>query len=313
VLVLDATAVRRVLTPALARAAAEAAFLALRDDTTQQPLRTQVAAPQGTMLVKPAASALSAGVKVVSIARAAVPPIQGFVALLDPATGELSALLDGAAVTELRTAAASALATGLLARADARRLGILGGGVQARAHLRAMHALRAFDDVLVWSRSGAESLLRWADENGLPARAASDAGQVVRESEVVCTVTSSPTPVLRGEWLQPGTHVNAVGAFRPDERELDSSAVRGARVVVDSHESAAREAGAVLLARAEGVEVEVVGELVDVLLGALPGRTSDEQVTVFSSTGLAVQDLTAAQAAVTAARTAGEGVEVPFP
>jgi alanine dehydrogenase len=316
-LVLDASDVRRHLTPQVAYAAVEAAFRALRGDTTQQPVRTQLATSEGVTLVKPAVVDGCTGVKVASLSRGngtrGLDLIQGFVVLLDPATGVLDALLDGAAVTELRTAATSALATTLLARPDAALLGILGAGVQARSHLQAMHASRRLEQALVWAPSGLDELLRWAGDRGLPLQAATDAEQVVRESDILCTVTTSPVPVLQGDWLAPGTHLNAVGAFRPHERELDTVTMQRARVVVDMQEAAAEEAGAVLLARAEGAEVNVVADLAEVLSGRASGRTCVDEITVFSSTGLAVQDVMAARAAVTAARAAGAGVQVAFP
>lgn len=316
-LVLDAADVRRYLTPRVAFAAVEAAFRALREDTTQQPIRTQVATAEGVTLVKPAVVDDCTGVKVVSVfpgnAARGVNLIQGFVVLLDPVTGALDALLDGAAVTELRTAATSALATTLLARPDAASLGVLGAGVQARSHLQAMHASRRLEKALVWAPVGLDELLHWAADHGVPVQAARNAEQVVRESDILCTVTTSPVPVLQGDWLAPGTHVNGVGAYRPHERELDTLTVQRARVVVDMHEAAAEEAGAILLARAEGAEVNVVAELAEVLTGRSTGRTSADEITVFSSTGLAVQDVSTARAAVTAARAAGAGVQVAFP
>lgn len=315
-LVLDAAAVRRHLTPEVAYAAAEAAFRALRREETQQPVRTQVASPGAVTLVKPAVVGGCTGVKVVSVVDGnparGLDLIQGFVVLLDPVTGALDALLDGAAVTELRTAATSALATTLMARPEASRLGLLGAGVQARSHLQALHAERRLEQVIAWAPTGLEELVAWARDNGLQLEAARGAEQVVRLSDILCTVTTSPRPVLCGDWIAPGTHVNAVGAFRPHERELDSLTVQRARVVVDMHEAAAGEAGAILLARAEGLEVEVVGELGDVLEGRVPGRRSADEITVFSSTGLAVQDVTAARAAVSAARAADDGVQVAF-
>lgn len=316
-LVLDAADVRRYLTPEVAYAAVESAFRSLRDDETQQPVRTHLPQREGVTLVKPAVVQGTTGLKVASAfpgnpARG-LPLISGFVVLLDPETGELDALMDGAAVTELRTAATSALATDLLARPDACRLGVLGAGVQARSHLAALHASRSLEQALAWAPSGLAELVDWAAEQGIPLCAARDAEQVVRESDVVCTVTTSPVPVLQGAWLAPGTHVNAVGAFRPRERELDTATVQRARVVVDMHESAAEEAGAILIARDEGAVVDVVAELSEVLAGTAKARTSDEDITVFCSTGLAVQDVAAARAAVAAARAAGAGVQVAFP
>jgi len=318
VLVLDGRAVRALLTPKLARTAVEGAFRALREEATVQPVRTQVTPPGGVTLLKPAAVDGAFGLKVASLfagnAARGIAVVQGFVALLDD-TGVLDAVLDAAAVTEIRTAAASAVATDALARRDASRLGILGSGVQARGHLLALREVRSFDQVLVWSPSGAPGLVSWAAEQGIAITVAPDAEAVVRGSDVVCTATSSASPVLLGEWLAHGTHVNAVGAFRPRERELDGPAVARATVVVDMRESAAAEAGAILLAQQEGLigPEHVVAELTDVLVGRHPGRTSEDEITLFSSTGLAVQDVAAASATVAAARTAGAGVEVPFP
>jgi alanine dehydrogenase len=321
VLVLDAAAVRAHLTPKVARVAVEAAFRELRDPATHQPVRTAVDAPAvpGLTLLKPAAVTGAYGIKVASLfpdnAARGLDLVQGFVALLDPETGVLEALLDGAAVTELRTAAASAVATDVLARQDASRLGLIGSGVQARSHLLALREVRRLEQVLVWSPVGAPELAAWATSHDVEVMVAASAEEVVRRSDVVCTVTTSPSPVLLGAWLQPGTHVNAVGAFRPRERELDGAAVARATVVVDMRESAAAEAGALLLAQEEGLigADHVAAELTDVLCGRHPGRTAHEETTVFSSTGLAVQDVAAARAAVEAARAAGAGVEVAFP
>lgn len=320
-LVLDARAVRAHLTPTVARAAVEAAFRELREPTAHQPVRTAVDAPSvpGLTLLKPAAVSGAYGMKVASLfpgnAARGLDLVQGFVALLDAETGVLEAVLDGASVTELRTAATSALATDLLARKDASRLGLVGSGVQARSHLLALREVRPLEQVLVWSPEGAPEMAAWARSHEVEVSVAGSAEEVVRGSDVVCTVTTSPTPVLLGAWLEPGTHVNAVGAFRPRERELDGAAIARATVVVDMRESAAAEAGALLLAEEEGLikADHVAAELTDVLLGRHPGRISDEEITVFSSTGLAVQDVAAARAVVEAARAVGAGAEVAFP
>jgi ornithine cyclodeaminase/alanine dehydrogenase-like protein (mu-crystallin family) len=320
VLVLDGQAVRAHLTPSLARSSVEAAMRSLRDATSHQPARVLVDAPgvPGVSLIKPAAAAGGYGMKVASLfpgnVERGVPVIQGFVVLLDPETGAVDALLEAASVTELRTAATSAVATDVLARRGPAHLGLLGSGVQARSHLLALREVRDVEQVRVWSRNGTDAFVAWAKEQGIDVVGAATAEEVVRDSDLVCACTSSPSPVLEGDWLVPGTHVNAVGAFRPTERELDGRAIARATVVVDMLESAALEAGAVLLAQQEGLidADHLAGELTDVLQGRHPGRTSDDEITVFASTGLAVQDVAAARAVVAAAREAGAGVEVPL-
>jgi ornithine cyclodeaminase len=213
---------------------------------------------------------------------------QGFVALFDGDTGEPRALVNAGAVTAVRTAAVSAVATRLLARDDARTLAILGTGTQARSHLEAMRSVRAIDRVLVWSASG-RSL-----EGAESVAAAEDA---VRDADVVCTVTSSAEPVVRREWLKEGVHVNAVGSSIPTARELDSATMAAAALFVDRRESTLNEAGDFLFPQREGAigPGHIRAELGEVLLGAAPGRRSPDEITVFKSLGLAVEDLAAAE------------------
>src|SRR5262249_36444331 len=191
--------------------------------------------------------------------------------------------LDGRLVTEVRTAAVSAVATRHLARPDAWVLAILGAGVQARSHLRALRLVRDFREGRVWSPRRASA---FAEEFGV--HAAATAEEAVRGADVVVTATTSRTPVLAGEWLAPGAHVNAVGAPRPDWRELDDEVMRQARVYVDSYDAARKESGDVI---AGG---QVVGELGEVVAGTKPGRTSPDAVTLFKSLGLAVEDVATA-------------------
>ena len=224
----------------------------------------------------------------------------GSVLLFDGEMGKPLAILDAAAVTAVRTAAVSALATRLLAREEASRLALLGSGIQARAHLAALLEVRPLRQVRVWSRH-AEKAHRFAAEEsvryGLSVEAAATAREAVKDADVVCTVTSSNEPVLAGSWLAPGAHVNAVGACTPTAREIDTEAVRRARVFVDRRESALSEAGDLLIPIQEGAvgEDHIVGELGDLLLGRLPGRRSAEEITLFESLGLAVEDLAAAR------------------
>jgi ornithine cyclodeaminase/alanine dehydrogenase-like protein (mu-crystallin family) len=210
-------------------------------------------------------------------------------------------------VTAIRTAAVSGLATRLLAREDARELALLGAGVQAASHLEAMRIVRPIERVRVWSRTP-ERAQRFAREHGVEAVATAE--EAVRGADVVVTATAAREPVLRREWLAPGAHVNSVGYVGAAGRELDTATVAEAALYVDRRESAFAESGNVLLA---GVPPEhVVGELGELVLGRVPGRRSPEQLTLFESLGLAVEDVAAARLAVERARAEGAGTLVPF-
>jgi ornithine cyclodeaminase len=240
---------------------------------------------------------------------------QGTVTLYDGETGMPTAILDASAITEIRTAAVSAVATGLLSREDSRVLAILGAGVQARAHLEALRLVRPFESVRVFSRTEAHAraLVDGARERGVDAVVASSASDAVRGADVIVTATSSRDPVLAREWLADGAHVNAVGASSPSARELDVDTVAASALFADSRESLSNEAGEFILAVKQGAIGgidHVRGELGEVLIGSAPGRQSDTEVTVFRSLGLAVEDLAAAEHAVAAARRLGLGTEV---
>jgi ornithine cyclodeaminase/alanine dehydrogenase-like protein (mu-crystallin family) len=236
---------------------------------------------------------------------------QGTVTLFDGETGETRAIMNASAITAIRTAAVSAVATRLLAREDARELGILGAGVQARSHLESLRLVRDFDRVRIYSPT-AEHAQAVAAEAG--AEAVGSAEEAVRGADVVVTATSSVGPVLRREWLKEGAHVNVVGGRPPEMREVDVATVADSAFYVDRRESAENEAfdyRDALEADAIGPD-HIRGELGEVLIGAAPGRTSTEQLTVFRSLGLAVEDLAAAEYVVRRAHEAGVGVEVPF-
>lgn len=224
----------------------------------------------------------------------------GVVLLFEGELGRLLAIIDASSVTAIRTAAVSGVATRLLARPDAGDLAILGAGVQAMTHLDAMRAVRPLRRVRVWSRSAERARAfagRAARRTGLTVESVPTAEACVSGADLVCTVTASREPVLQGVWLAAGVHVNAVGAALPTARELDNAAVRDARLYVDRRESALAEAGDVLLPMAEGAigPEHVVGELGELLLGAVPGRESPEDRTLFKSLGLAIEDLAAAR------------------
>ena len=225
---------------------------------------------------------------------------QGQVILADGETGELRALLDASAVTAIRTAAVSALATRLLAREQARVLAIVGTGVQARKHLASMPLVRRIQRVFVAGRTRDHSQ-RFVEEmsrtTSLELNAADSVEAAVRAADIVVTATDSPTPVIKREWLRPGTHVNAVGASRPTTWEIDPRIYQDAIAFCDRRESLQAEAGDYLQAAAHGfiASVDAVGQLGEVVAGERPGRTSADQITLFRSLGLAIEDLAAAE------------------
>ncbi|WP_273842720.1 ornithine cyclodeaminase family protein [Rubrobacter calidifluminis] len=241
---------------------------------------------RGFLGVMPAYTGSALGAKLVSLYphNEGVPTHHAEILLFRPETGEPLVSMDGRLITEVRTAAVSAVATEYLARRDAAVLAILGAGAQARSHLEALGLVRDFREVRVWSPRRARA---FAEEHGAIATASAE--EAVRGADVVVTATTSPDPVLFGEWLSPGAHVNAVGAPRPEWRELDDGVLRRAILYVDSREAAMKEAGDV---RAAG---EIFAEIGEVVAGVKPGRRSEEEITLFKSVGLAVEDLATAE------------------
>jgi alanine dehydrogenase len=268
--------------------AMERALSDFSSGTVVQPVRTMlpVAEHGGFLGLMPAYTGSALGTKLVAFYphNTEVPTHHATILLFKPETGEPLATMDGRLITEVRTAAVSAVATEHLARSDASVLAIIGSGVQARSHLEALRLVREFRDVRVWSPRRA---VAFAEEHGV--RAAASVEEAVRGADVVVTATTSPTPVLLGEWLSPGTHINAVGAPRPDWRELDDEVLRRAKVYVDSREAAMKESGDVIAAG------EVFAEIGEVAAGTKPGRQSEEEVTLFKSLGLAVEDVATAE------------------
>lgn len=212
-----------------------------------------------------------------------VPTHHAMIQLFRPATGEPLVTMDGRLITEMRTAAVSAVATDLLARKEVSVLAILGSGVQARSHLEALRLVRHFREVRVWSPRHAESFAR---EYNL--KAAASAQEAVRGADVVVVATSATKPVLCGEWLSEGTHINAIGATRPNWRELDDELLERARIYVESREPAMKESGDVIAAG------EIFGELGEVIEGTKAGRECPEQITLYKSVGVAIEDVVAA-------------------
>lgn len=280
---------------------------ALAEGQVILPLRTVIPLPQGRGAFASMPAVLeqpdTLGIKVISVYPGnhgtEYDSHQGAVLLFEPAHGSLVAVMDASSITAIRTAAVSAVATRALAREGARWLAILGSGVQAATHLEAMIAVRPIQRVAVWSRNSDHAQAfagRCAEQHGVSVEVAESPQAAVHQADIVCTTTSAHVPVLQGEWLQRGVHVNAVGSSTRATRELDTEAVRRSRLYVDRRESALNEAGDFLLAREDGAIADdhIIGELGEVLSGRVEGRRSDQEITLFKSLGLAIEDVAAA-------------------
>jgi ornithine cyclodeaminase/alanine dehydrogenase-like protein (mu-crystallin family) len=326
-LVLSAADVHALLGPAECADAMRAALVALQEGKAQQPLRTVIRPEGAAGLVALMPSYLSEGdgpaaygLKAIWItpgnAAAGLDPHQGVVLLSSGETGEPLAVLNASAVTEIRTAAVSAVATQLLARTDADVLAVIGTAGQARAHVEALSLARPLAEIRVAGRdlAKAERFAANVAAGGVPVRACASVRDAVAGAGIVVTVTSSAEPVLRGEWLEPGMHVNAVGASQPGARELDSAAMGAGVLFADRRESLLAESGDYLLAAADGATTPeaIRAELGEVLTGRAPGRVSADEITIFKSLGLAVEDLAAAACVYQNAAAAGTGNWVDF-
>ena len=285
-MILDEGAVRDLLRmedliPVMASALAD-----LSSGKVVQPMRVMVPiADHGGFLGLMPAYGGALGAKLVTFYpnNQGVPTHHAVIVLFRPETGEPLVTMDGRLITEMRTAAVSAVATKCLARPEASVLGILGAGVQARSHLEALRLVRTFREIRVWSPRNARA---FAKQFGI--RAAASAAEAVRGADVIVVATTSQTPVLLGEWLSAGTHINAVGAPRPTWRELDDAVLRAARIYVESREAATRESGDVIAAG------QVYAEIGEVVTGAKRGRESAGEITLFKSVGVAIEDVATA-------------------
>jgi ornithine cyclodeaminase/alanine dehydrogenase-like protein (mu-crystallin family) len=287
----------------------------------QQPLRTVVRPRDaaGFMGLMPAYSPGGYGLKAICITPGN-PAIgkdahQGGVLLFAADTGEPLALVNASAVTEIRTAAVSAVATDLLARPGAADLAIIGAGVQGQAHAHALAATRPLTGIRLTGRDlgrAREVAAGLATQLRVPVTATGSAPEAVEGADIVVTATSSAQPVLRREWLAAGAHVNAVGACVPQARELDTATMAEAALFADSRESVRNEAGDYLLAVQEGADNSVRAELGELLTGTAPGRADDDEITVFESLGLAAEDLAAATYLYQKATQLGAGTSADF-
>ncbi|WP_026556081.1 ornithine cyclodeaminase family protein [Arthrobacter sp. 35W] len=227
---------------------------------------------------------------------AGLPTQRSTIMLVSQATGETLAILDGMVPTRVRTAAASAVATRLLAREDSTTLGLVGAGALAVAHVEAMLAVLPFTKIVFWSRTPGTGLkFRQAIEHhGVSVVQAASAEEVVRSADVLCTLTPATEAFVRGSWFRPGLHVNAVGSRpRPDHREIDTEGMVRSRIFVDSRPTAAEKSGGIIIPVKEGALSfdDIVAEIGDVAAGFHPGRTADDDITLFNSVGIGLQDL----------------------
>lgn len=322
--IINAAGVRKLLPMSECIDAMEPAMIAATTGAISMPPR--LVAPlideSGTLVLMPGSSIEIAafGAKVINLipdnpARG-LPAIQGFIALFDHASGAPAAIIDGAEVTGIRTAAASGLATRLLARPDAHTCGIFGNGVQAVTHIDAMRAVRPVDEIIVWGRNPDKVQVfarEQAQRTGISVRATADPAEA-GACDLVCTTTTSPEPILAGDWINPGAHVNLVGAHSMTTRECDTDLVVKSAVYVDLMESVRNEGGDIMIPIEEGAidETHIIGELGELLQGKIPGRQDDRQVTLYQSHGINAQDMFAAKLIYTKAQAAGNAPTVEF-
>jgi len=300
--------------------AMEAALIRFSTREVAQPLRTviEVGLQKAFFAVMPAFihEPAALGTKVVSVfpsnTSAGLPTHLATIVLLDSMTGELLSIMDGRFITEARTAAVSAVSVKLLAQPEASRLAIVGSGVQARSHLEAIGLVRDLAEVRVWSPTQ-DHRTTFAREMQVrttaPVTVAASARQAVEGADLVVLATASREPVVSREWIAPGTHICAIGACRPDQREMDGALVSHGRLFVDSRAGALAEAGDIVIPMAEGAfdETHLAGELGEVAAGTVRGRTSRDEVTIFKSLGMAVEDIAAAHLAYLKAAERGLG------
>ena len=323
-LILNASQVRQTLPMPAAVEAMKRAFLAISSGDADMPLRSHLdlAGGSGTTLVMPAhvvsSDTDSLAVKIVSVIgdnpQRGLPRILATVLAIDPQTGETIAVIEGTTVTAIRTAAASAAATDVLARPDSHTLAVIGAGVQAREHIAAIHCVRDIRKTCVSARDRAQCE-RLVEDLSAAHPAIGDiticdtADEAVAQADVVCTVTTSADPVFSPSAIRPGTHINAVGSYQPHTVEIPAGTVKAALVFVDHRPSAMEEAGDLIVPLEAGLidAGHILGEVGDVLAGRITGRRSDSDITLFKSVGCAAEDCLAASEVLARARELGLG------
>lgn len=323
ILVINSKQVRELLPMNECMDAMEGALMALRRGEAINPLRlvTDLPDQHGYLITMPSVVSGAMGVKVISVMPhnhgTEFDSHMGAVLLFEAEHGVPLALIEAGAITAIRTAAVSGAATRLLAQQHAGDLAILGSGVQARTHLEAMAVARQLRRVRVWSRNP-EHAQAFADQEstrvGIQIEPMPSVQAAVTGADLICTTTSSAEPVLMGEWVSPGTHLNVVGASLPTARETDTALMVKARLFVDRRESTMKESGDFLIPKQEGAigDDHIQAELGEVLLGQNPGRRSPDEITLFKSLGLAIEDLASAQVIYAKAQTHNIGARVDF-
>lgn len=308
VLFLSRKDVESVLTMKEAIDAVEKGFREHGLATVNMPLRSviRVDKHKGSVLFMPAyiEGMAALGVKVVSVysdnpSKYNLPTTQGIVLLSDPKSGAVVAIMDGTFLTAMRTGAASGVATKYLAKKDAKTVGLIGTGVQGRTQIagvcevRAIEKVKAYDIIADRCSSFCKEIRKELEVDAVPVNSPELA---VKGSDIVATSSTSKTPVLNGEWLDEGTHVNAIGSHSPDARELDTTAIRRAKVVVDSRDAALKEAGDIMIPISQGLIApgHIYAELGEIITGKKAGRESTDEITIFKSQGLAIQDVSTA-------------------
>jgi ornithine cyclodeaminase len=301
----------------------EAMALVGRNETTQ-PLRSALWLPdkRGLLGLMPGyvASPERLGVKVLTVMPSnftkGLPSHQGMVLLFDTESGAPEAIIDAQTVTAIRTAAATAVATDVLARRDAKTLAFFGYGEQAETHVEALRQVRNFERLLLWGRDAAKAtaFAQHHSSAALPIEAVATAEEAASRADVICTLTAAIDPVLMGRWLKPGTHVNAVGSGTPREAELDIDAVSRARMFADNRDGVLGQCGEFLRAKAAGAvgDAHVLGSIGDVIIGKIDGRRSDTEITLFKSLGMAVEDLVSCEFILAEATRRGVGQAIAW-
>jgi ornithine cyclodeaminase len=324
--VLTGEHVRRAVSMAQAIGAVKGAFAQLSAARADVPLRAQLTVPErdGVMLVMPAylqeSDAMT--VKIVSVfpgnSAVGLPTTPALLIVVDTATGQPAAVLDATYLTALRTGAASGAATDLLARADARNVAIIGAGAQGRTQLQGVCEVRSIAQVHVYDADPARAEQYVAEMTGVGDRIPADIvvadgpADAVADADVICTATTSHTPVFQDQHLKPGVHINGIGAYRPDMQEVPAATVARAKIVVGSRQACLSEAGDLIIPLRQGLisEEDIHAELGEIVLGWRVGRESDREVTFFKSVGNAVQDVAVARIALSTARERGLGLPI---
>ena len=305
---IDRDEVRRRLTYERCIPLVRQALISFSAGETKQHLRTILPLSEGRLFgIMPGALGAHApfGAKLISVfhgnADRGIQSHQGLVILFDPESGAPVCTVHAGEVTAIRTAAASAVATDALARPDARRLAILGSGEQAGTHARAISKVRTLESIAVWGRSAEKSAVfvkALKEELDVPVMAMPSVKKAVAEADMICTVTSSPEPILLCEWVRPGTHINVVGSSHAGPAEIDNELVVRSRFIADSREGVIAQGGEFLRAKAAGLvdDGHIVAEIGDVLSGKIEGRRNAREITIYKSLGHVAQDLAAAWA-----------------